>query len=118
MGRGKPKFMSDRKGFQMAAKTYPNLTIEDWRDYAVMGCTVCCLPNITMHHAWEGICITPKILELVLHNGKCSICGRQIGPLTGDPRTFVSMDRSPTGIFKAAILLDGVPGQRDKDGQG
>jgi len=30
-------------------------------------------------------------LELVLNNGKCALCGRQIGPVTGDPRTFESM---------------------------
>ncbi len=91
LGRGKPKFISDRKGIQMAANTYPDLDIEDWREYLIMGCTELCLPNITMQHGWEGICITAKILELALHNGKCSLCGRQIGPQTGDPRTFVSM---------------------------
>ena len=122
LGRGKPKFMSDRKGFQMAAKTYPNLTIEDWRDYAVMGCTVCCLPNITMHHAWEGICLTPKILELALHNGQCSICSRQIGPFTGDPRTFVSMAEVRQSYLKQLsywmeYLAKGVKTVKDKQAE-
>jgi len=30
-------------------------------------------------------------MELVLNNGKCALCGKQIGPLTGDPRTFESI---------------------------
>jgi len=91
LGRGKPKFIVDRKAIQMTAKAYPNLTVEDWRECSVGGCTELVLPLIAMQHSWEGICITAKILELVLNNGKCGICGRQIGPLTGDPRTFTSM---------------------------
>jgi len=91
LGRGKPKFMSDRKAIQMAAKAYPNLSIEDWREYLVSGCTEHNLPYAEMLHAWEGLCIVPKILELVLENGKCSICGRQIGPHTGNVATFESM---------------------------
>jgi formate C-acetyltransferase len=57
----------------------------------MMGCSELCLPHITMQHSWEGVCIAPKLLELVLHNGKCALCGKQIGPLTGDPKTFESM---------------------------
>lgn len=91
LGRGKPKFIADRKAIQMTARAYPDLTIEDWRECSVMGCTELCLPHITMQHSWEGVCITAKVLELVLNNGKCGICGRQIGPSTGDPRTFISM---------------------------
>ena len=33
-----------------------------------------------------------KLVELVLNNGKCALCGKQIGPLTGDPRTFESIE--------------------------
>jgi formate C-acetyltransferase len=91
LGRGKPKFISDRKAIQMMAKAYPDRTAEDWRECAVMGCTELTLPHISMQHSWEGVCIVPKLLELVLNNGKCGLCDKQIGPLTGDPRTFESM---------------------------
>jgi formate C-acetyltransferase len=91
VGRGKPKFIADRKAIQMTSKTYPDLTVKDWRECAVMGCSELCLPNITMLHSWEGVCITPKILELVLSNGKCVLCGKQIGLQTGEPSTFDSM---------------------------
>lgn len=93
IGRGKPKFISDRKAIQMMAKVYPDLTVEDWREHSVMGCTELTLPNISMQHSWEGICLAPKLLELVLNNGKCVLCGRQIGPMTGEPSTFDSMGK-------------------------
>ena len=91
LGRGKPKFFGDRKAMQMVAKAYPDRSVEDYRDYAVMGCTEGNLPHITMQHSLEGQCFAPKWLELVLNNGKCALCGKQIGPETGDPRTFESM---------------------------
>jgi pyruvate formate-lyase/glycerol dehydratase family glycyl radical enzyme len=91
IGRGKPKFIGDRKGIQMAAKALPERTIEDWREFSVMGCTELTLPHIVMQHSWEGVCIVAKILELVLNNGKCSLCSKQIGPPTGDPRAFESI---------------------------
>ncbi|MBN1877989.1 MAG: glycyl radical protein [Anaerolineae bacterium] len=34
----------------------------------------------------------PKVLEITLHNGVDPRTGRQIGPQTGDPRTFASFD--------------------------
>lgn len=91
LGRGKPKFIGDRKGIQMVSKAYPDRSLEDWREYAILGCTETDLPHITMGNLYEGISSTPKLLELVLNNGKCSICGKQIGPLTGDPRGFESI---------------------------
>lgn len=91
LGRGKPKFISDSKAIKMAATGHYGLSVEDLRECSVMGCTELTLPHNSMLHSWEGICLTPKILELVLFDGKCSLCGRQLGPQTGDPRTFESM---------------------------
>lgn len=34
IGRGKPKFIGDRKGIQMAAKALPERAIEDWREFS------------------------------------------------------------------------------------
>lgn len=91
LGRGKLKFYSDRTAIQMMKKHYPELAIEDWREYAVNGCVEICLPNITMHHHYAGLYNAAKALELALNNGKCALCGEQVGPLTGDPRSFESM---------------------------
>ena len=56
LGLGYPKFMGDRKGIQMAAKAYPDLTVEDWRQYAVAGCSEIGLPYITMDNGYEVNC--------------------------------------------------------------
>jgi formate C-acetyltransferase len=92
LGYGKPKFIGDKKGVQMLAKGYPELTIKEWREYSLLGCTETNLPHITMGNLYEANSVAAKILELVIHNGKCAICGKQIGPLTGDPRTFESIE--------------------------
>jgi pyruvate formate-lyase/glycerol dehydratase family glycyl radical enzyme len=91
LGYGMPKFVGDRKAIQMTARMYPDLTVEDWRDCVMTGCTEIVLPHITMAQVDGALCISAKILELTLNNGKCTICGKQIGPSTGDPRQFESM---------------------------
>ncbi len=91
LGRGKPKFFGDREGIQMMSKAFPDRSVEDWREFSVLGCTEANLPHITMGHLYEGNSNVAKILELVLNNGRCAVCGKQIGPTTGDPRTFESM---------------------------
>jgi formate C-acetyltransferase len=92
LGRGKPKFINDKKGLQMLAKSYPDLTVKEWREYALLGCTETNLGGITMGAIFEGVSVVAKIMELVVNNGKCAVCGKQIGPLTGDPRTFESIE--------------------------
>jgi len=90
-GRGKPKFVSERKAVVMAAQSYPGLNPGDYHDCCVQGCTELAMPHIGMLHSWEGFCNVPKVLELVLYNGKCALCNKQLGPSTGDPRAFKSM---------------------------
>ena len=92
LGRGKPKFYGDRKAIQMMHRAYPDMSMEDLRDYAVIGCVEISMPHITQQHSAAGIFNIGKILDLTMHNGKCSICGEQIGPETGDPRNFKTMD--------------------------
>jgi pyruvate formate-lyase/glycerol dehydratase family glycyl radical enzyme len=93
LGLGYPKFIGDRKGIQMAARGYPDLTIEDWRQFAVAGCSEIGLPYITMDNGYEAIALASKWIELVLSNGKCAVCGKQIGLETGDPRKFETMEQ-------------------------
>lgn len=93
LGRGKPKFYGDRTAIAMQHKAYPDIPLEELRNYAVIGCVEIALPHITMEHSFCGVQNMAKILELTIHNGKCACCGRQIGPLTGDPRTFESMEQ-------------------------
>ena len=92
LGRGKPKFYGDRKAMAMMHNAYPDMSEEDLRDYAVIGCIEISMPHITQQHSASGIFNLGKILDLTLHNGKCSCCGAQLGPQTGDPRDFETMD--------------------------
>ena len=92
LGRGKPKFYGDRKAIEMMRHAYPDMREEDLRDYAVIGCIEISMPHITQQHSASGMFNMGKILDLTFHNGKCSICGKQLGPETGDPRTFKTMD--------------------------
>ena len=38
----------------MMSKAFPDLTIEDWREYAVLGCSGAQLPHITNANMAEG----------------------------------------------------------------
>lgn len=93
LGRGKPKFYMDGTGVKMMQKAYPDLSEEDCRDYAVIGCVEIALPHITMQHSFTGLFNLPKVIELTMYNGKCAVCGEQIGPTTGDPRKFESIEQ-------------------------
>ena len=100
LGRGKPKFYGDSKAIQMMHRAYPDMSLEDLRDYAVIGCIEISMPHITQQHSASGIFNIGKILDLTLHDGKCSMCGEQLGPHTGDPRDFKSMDEFMTAYRK------------------
>ena len=72
-------------------------TLQDARFYLPIGCyepavegkEVGCTMNITVNLA--------KGVELALNDGRDPLSGRQIGPHTGDPRTFTSFDQ----VFEA-----------------
>ncbi|HWQ73029.1 MAG TPA: pyruvate formate lyase family protein [Desulfitobacteriaceae bacterium] len=91
LGRGKPKFFSSRTVQKILAGLYPDLTIEDYREGAVKGCFEPVLPGISQCNGLGGMLNITKLFELVLNNGKCPLCGEQIGPETGDPRAFKSI---------------------------
>ncbi|MCD8100426.1 MAG: hypothetical protein LUE06_07590 [Oscillospiraceae bacterium] len=99
LGRGKPKFYGDRVALKMLRSAYPYLTDEELRDYAVIGCIELGIPHISNCFSCTGITNVAKMLDIVLHNGKCSICGEEIGLKTGDPRDFKTFDE-----FKAAFV--------------
>lgn len=92
LGRGKPKFYGDRVAIEMLRPGYPRLTEEELRDYAVIGCIELSIPHITSTFSVTGVINAAKLLDITLHNGKCSICGETIGLETGDPRSFESFE--------------------------
>ncbi len=87
--RGKLKFLSDETTIQqMLNDGYP---IEYARDYIITGCNSPSTPGYSFDVP-GGMFNLPLMLELALNNGKMRLSGEQLGPKTGDPRTFMSYD--------------------------
>jgi formate C-acetyltransferase len=66
-------------------------TVEDAREG---GCSGCIETGCFGKEAYvlTGYLNTPKVFELTLNNGVDPLTGKQIGPKTGDPRSFKSFD--------------------------
>jgi formate C-acetyltransferase len=87
--RGKLKFLSDETTIQqMLNDRYP---IEYARDYIITGCNSPSTPGYSFDVP-GGMFNLPLMLELALNNGKTRMSGEQLGPETGDPRSFTSYD--------------------------
>jgi formate C-acetyltransferase len=88
-GRSKPELFNDGIGIPSLMSTA--VSLEDARDYCISGCVEAVPPdaNGMTNAAMSNL---PKALELALNNGKCRLTGHQLGPETGDPRTFQSFD--------------------------
>jgi len=69
----------------LVARGFP---IERARDYAVVGCVEYVVPEVQAPRTVGHMLNMPKILELALHEGRCALTGEQVGPRTGDPRSF------------------------------
>jgi len=84
-----PQFIND-KAYRESVKSRGYTEEESW-NYSMYGCNELALPGTTAPYiATFG---TPvKSLELALNNGICMLCGKQIGPKTGDPNKFTSFD--------------------------
>ncbi|MDR0886646.1 MAG: glycyl radical protein [Clostridiales Family XIII bacterium] len=60
------------------------------RTYAIEGCVEPIIAGETDGWTDAASFNLAKVLEIALHNGMCD--GKQIGPVTGDPRTFQTME--------------------------
>lgn len=93
LGGGKPKFFNNRIVMEQMKNIYSDLSEEDIREgCAIMGCVEGCIPGITQHNGFGALQSMGTVMEIMLHNGKCPRCGKQIGPKTGDPRTFTCIE--------------------------
>lgn len=98
LGRGKPKFFYDNKALQCLQKEYPELDLEDLRDYITVGCTELILPFSSQPNTFVALVNVPKIMELTLNNGTCPLTGAKMGLETGDVKGFASIEE-----FKSAF---------------
>ena len=87
--RGKLKFLSDETAIQQLLNDgYP---IEHARDYIITGCNSPSVPGYSFDIP-GGMFNLPMMLELALNDGVARLSGEQLGPKTGDPRTFASYE--------------------------
>jgi pyruvate formate-lyase/glycerol dehydratase family glycyl radical enzyme len=98
-GRTKPEFFSDEVG--IPALVSLGVPLEEARDYGISGCVEAVPPhaNGMTNAAMSNI---GKALELALNDGVCRLSGKQIGPRTGDPRNFRSIEEV-VGAFRAQV---------------
>lgn len=89
-GMGNPAFFND--DVAQACVLQKGCTLEEARDWYIIGC-VEPQPGCggSDGPATGGNINFPKILEVTLHNGLDPITGLQVGPQTGDPASFKSM---------------------------
>jgi pyruvate formate-lyase/glycerol dehydratase family glycyl radical enzyme len=92
-GDGNPAFVND--GPRISSFTEHGITLEDARDWVVGGCAGSITPGLSLHGAAGhlGYVNLAKVLEFVLNNGRDPRSGKQIGPMTGDPRCFTSSEQ-------------------------
>ncbi|MGN1413878.1 MAG: glycyl radical protein [Anaerovoracaceae bacterium] len=86
---GKLKFVSDDTS--IPSMLCLGATLEQARDYISTGCHNPTIPGVARTHG-GGMLNYGLITELALNDGRSRLTGEQIGPHTGDPRTFKSFE--------------------------
>lgn len=102
-GYGHPKIFNDAPSIK--AMMSKGMTLEEARDYAVIGCVELSLPG--KEYGWHDAAYvnTPKMMEMVVNGGRCLDCGphcarwercgkigEKLGPDTGSLLTYESFD--------------------------
>lgn len=88
LGGGQPAFYNDEE--IITAKVNRGLTLEDARNYAVIGCVE--PESQGKENSWADAALfnLPKVLEIAMNNGRCN--GEQLGPKTGEFQDFKTFD--------------------------
>ncbi len=66
-------------------------SLEEARNWGICGCIEPSVPGITDFQSNAGYFNPSKVFEITLNDGVDPISGKQIGPKTGDVRTFTSV---------------------------
>ncbi len=90
-GGSHPAFFNDNNAIPALMKL--GFTEEQARNWCLLGCTEPIVPGISDYQSMLGFFNTIKVFEITLYNGKDPVSGKQIGPKTGDVRTFTSMEQ-------------------------
>lgn len=110
-GYGHPKIFNDASA--MKGMMRKGMTLEEARDYCVVGCVEIDLPG--KEYGWHDAAYvnTPKMMEMVLNGGRCLDCGphcarwekcgavgEHLGPDTGSLETYQSFDEVLKSVDK------------------
>ncbi|MDO4278780.1 MAG: formate C-acetyltransferase/glycerol dehydratase family glycyl radical enzyme [Lachnoclostridium edouardi] len=110
-GYGHPKIFND--GPAIKGMMRKGMTLEEARDYCVVGCVEIDLPG--KEYGWHDAAYvnTPKMLEMVLNGGRCLDCGptcprwaqcgaigEHLGPDTGSLETYQTFDEVLESVNK------------------
>jgi formate C-acetyltransferase len=68
------------------------IPIEDARDHVIIGCVEVSVPRKTFGSTDAALMSLPICLEMALSDGYCPVMLEDVGPKTGDPKGFRSMD--------------------------
>ncbi|GAB4345467.1 MAG: formate C-acetyltransferase/glycerol dehydratase family glycyl radical enzyme [Candidatus Abyssubacteria bacterium] len=90
-GKGQPGLMNDE--VMIPALMRLGFEEKDAYNYADIGCIEMGSAGTSIGPSSIGFVNLAKCLELALHNGRCPIFGDQVGPATGDARTFTSFEQ-------------------------
>ena len=88
-GTGMPEFLNDEAHIPSIINR--GVTLRDARGYTNIGCVEPAVPGKTCSWSNAAMFNLGKCLELALNDGRCLLCGEQIGPRTGDPEAFESI---------------------------
>jgi formate C-acetyltransferase len=90
-GKGQPGIMNDE--VMIPALMRLGFEEDDAHDYADIGCIEMGNAGTSIGPSSIGFVNLAKCLELALHNGRCPIFNEQVGPETGDARSFTSFEQ-------------------------
>ncbi len=90
-GGSHPAFFNDNNAIPALMKL--GFTLEQARDWCLLGCTEPIVPGISDYQSMLGFFNTIKVFEIALYGGKDPVTGKQVGPETGDVRTFTSIEQ-------------------------
>lgn len=88
LGGGQPAFYNDEE--IIPAKINRGLTLEDARDYAVIGCVEPACQGKEYSWCDAALFNLPKVLEVAMNNGRLN--GEPFGPQTGELEDFKTFD--------------------------
>lgn len=120
-GDGNPALLNDET--RIVSFVDHGISLTDARDWSAAGCAGSITPGVSMHGGSMGICYInlAKMFEYVLNNGREPKTGKQIGPATGDPLTFTSIDQFVEAfkkqfdeLFKTFVMMSYVVSSVDR----